>query len=330
MNESIEMGERDIYVPEVIHAATEACELRCAEHVRNFARELDQVQAPASVYHYTDSTGLLGILQSGKIRLTDVFGLNDTSELRHGVHHACEILAEKALAGPPMAKLLSEEFSRLWKENIESSAHYLVACFSRNDDDLSQWGAYGDDGRGFAIKFDGCLLEEAFLTQDNENNFGYHTFNVNYNDALLRNILQKIVGEALPIMSMPDVNILDPETINNIMGEIFSILSVCVIQTAIFFKHEAYSHEEEFRFQQFRGAQKPVGDLKLRARQYSLVRFTDFDWKTKYQHALLEIVIGPAAIESDARSFARECLSAGGFGPETVIIRRSAIPYRGK
>src|SRR4051812_20793890 len=54
---------------------------------------------PPTIYHYTNDVGLRGILESGKLWLTDIFSLNDPSELSHGFSHAISILNDKAAGG---------------------------------------------------------------------------------------------------------------------------------------------------------------------------------------------------------------------------------------
>jgi hypothetical protein len=95
----------------------------------------------------------------------------------------------------------------------------------------------------------------------------------------------------------------------------------------MFFKHEAYKNEKEYRFQQLFRRDRPAPDLKYRCRPHSLVRYREFDWRTGVGPSLREIVIGPAADKGKAESFARDCLAA--FYPKgTVRIVSSIIPYR--
>lgn len=306
--------------------AIEACYQKCEAIVDKFASKMEAEPTPATIYHYTDSAGLLGILESGKIWLTDMFGLNDPTELRHGVGHACEILAGEPQRGHPAAKIFAEKFNMLRDGGVEASAHFFVACFSRDEDDLGQWRAYGDNGGGFTIGFDGTLLEKAFVKQHDE--YVNATFPITYDDAALRDLHQQLVKEVLPLIPMPAGRDLSNGAINEFMKQLSISLSIHVIRAAVFFKHEAYKNEQEYRFLQIRGMDQPIDDLKHRTRRYSLVRFTDFDWKTKDQHALKEIIIGPAADENAAQLFAHNCLRAGGFDPKTVIVRPSKIPYR--
>jgi hypothetical protein len=318
----------NVRVPADMVEAIERCHQRCEAIVNDFAREMDAQPAPSTIYHYTNSAGLLGILESGNVRLTNMFGLNDPSELRHGVSHACEILTREAQDGHPAAKIFAQNFSALKDQGVEASAHFFVACFSRDGDDLGQWRAYGDNGQGFAIGFDGGLLEQAFVKHTDGHVSGNATFPVTYNDVVLQSLQQKMVKEAIPLIAMPAGRSLSNAAINEFMKELSVHLSVPVIRAAIFFKHEAYKNEQEYRFLQIRGIDQTTDDLKRWARRHSLIRFAEFDWKTKDQSALREIIVGPAADESVARSFARECLRVGGFDPERVVVRPSRIPYR--
>jgi len=79
------MVKDDVNIPTDMLEAINDCNKRCGEVVHKFSSKIDAQPARDIVYHYTDCTGLLGILESGKIRLTDIFGLNDPSELQHGV-----------------------------------------------------------------------------------------------------------------------------------------------------------------------------------------------------------------------------------------------------
>ena len=56
---------------------------------------------PALLYHYTDSKGLLGIFETGKLRATEARYLNDATELEYGLGLAEEVLAALIADEPP-------------------------------------------------------------------------------------------------------------------------------------------------------------------------------------------------------------------------------------
>jgi hypothetical protein len=133
--------------------AIKSCDRKCDAVLSAFTRTLSARGTPRRLYHYTDGTGLWGILDSGAVRLADIFGLNDPSELRHGIKHASVILAAAAKNGHPAAALFAKIFKKALADGVEKFAQYFVACFSLDGDELGQWRAYADNGRGFALEF---------------------------------------------------------------------------------------------------------------------------------------------------------------------------------
>jgi hypothetical protein len=297
---------------------------KSAEIVEQLASNLkDRPQVPI-LYHYTTEAGLRGILESGKIRLTDIFYLNDPSELRHGLAHAVEILRAKAQQGPQESKLFSEQFEAfLQKGGLQAAAHFFTCSFSEDGDDLGQWRAYAANGQGYALGFEARKLDTAYTWARPQNNHSYHII---YDDNKLRDAQQRIVNQAFPLISLPKGRGLSPYVINYYMSELYISLSLHTLNTALFFKHEAYSNEREFRFLQIFRAPDPVPNVKFRTRPYSLVRYRELDWRGLAADSLSRIVIGPAADLAVATRFANDCV--GHFHIGKVDVTQSKIPYR--
>jgi hypothetical protein len=76
--------------------------------------------------------------------------LNDPSELRHGIFLAQDMIKTvQAKAGH--AKYLCQMMADLFShENFSDHLQFFIASFSRDRDELGQWRAYADNGRGFA------------------------------------------------------------------------------------------------------------------------------------------------------------------------------------
>jgi hypothetical protein len=292
-----------------------------------FARKLDSAHPPPIIYHYTDAAGLCGILASGKLWFTDIFNLNDPTELRHGLNTATKLLTAQADEGPRNAKIFANNFMAMVNGGIEEVAHYFVCCFSRAGDDLGQWRAYADNGCGYALGFKGPILDQAFAKPDGIPNPNHSTFPLTYGDDELHKMHGQIIRDVVPLITAPRDRNLSGKAINTYMSELSIALSVPVLQSALFFKHQAYRNEEEYRFLQLFQA-GPVSDLRFRGRPYSLVRYRDFDWRGAAPDALKEIVIGPAADRTLALQFARDCLRAFHPAAQNVTLRRSDIPYR--
>ena len=111
------------------------------------------------IYHYTDVSGLHGILQSNRLWASAAYYLNDSSEIEYGCKLALEAIAVwkdvnqriqsfavDALRG--LESIFSHPLSR-----ISRSATIYVTCFCENDNLLSQWRAYGQAG-GYSLGFE--------------------------------------------------------------------------------------------------------------------------------------------------------------------------------
>ena len=101
------------------------------------------------IYHYCSANAFHSICTSKRIRLTDLFSMNDYLEIHWGYS-----IWEQAATN--LLPILGKEFL----DNIDKIVHnsgllglIVASCFSLNGDVLSQWRAYSDDGKGYAIGF---------------------------------------------------------------------------------------------------------------------------------------------------------------------------------
>ena len=105
----------------------ENCRRQMEDVYSKFWKKFEEIPAPDIIYHYTDGIGLRGILETGNIWFTDIFNLNDPTELRHGLQEASKILDDEAQRGPDELKFLANITKGLFTGNIESMAHFLSA-----------------------------------------------------------------------------------------------------------------------------------------------------------------------------------------------------------
>lgn len=165
-----DIDEPDKSLPENLRQEIKRFHAEGEGYVNAFSTELNRAEIPPIVYHYTDGWGLRGILESGTLRFGDIFYLNDPSELKHGVEMACNVLDQlTGQHGHPLYRKFAEEFGKGLRSGVEEVAHFFVCCFSKNGDDLGQWRAYADNGKGYAIGFDGPSLVEAFSADQDAN-----------------------------------------------------------------------------------------------------------------------------------------------------------------
>jgi len=118
----------------------------------------DSDSPPDVLYHYCSAETLISILSNQTIRMGPVTSMNDFME-----HSWLRKLAEdrvstlqmahiRSVLGPPdpFAEFLYE--ARMSLATLQAMIPYC-ACFSSDGDVLSQWRAYANDGKGFAVGF---------------------------------------------------------------------------------------------------------------------------------------------------------------------------------
>lgn len=116
------------------------------------------------VYHYTSLATFQKIVEGKQLRLSNVFFMNDSMEVRWFEQHVAEVT--RFIKGFPGWKAdgNSSFFRRLMEllDRHQDFGNLYCCCFSAEDDDLSQWRGYADDGRGVAI---GLSLEQLLAEQ---------------------------------------------------------------------------------------------------------------------------------------------------------------------
>jgi hypothetical protein len=288
--------------------------------INAFTDKLNTIEAPESLYHYTDAAGLCGIIESGKLRLADIFSLNDPSELKHGLSLAANLWNEPANNYEShFATCFARHLENFHNyDGVEGIGNFFTCSFSTDEDELGQWRAYADDGRGYALEFDSQALVDAFIAPNS------YTFPVTYDDSEFENLYESLIKLSIDHFTLLDNALLTTNS-NEDLINMSSDITIFTIWAAMFFKHRAYKNETEFRFLQM-FANDPMPDIKYRPRQNEFVKYREFDWNNGRQGVLKRIIIGPAADQEKAKHFALECLRR--FHVHEVEIAYSKIPYR--
>ena len=109
---------------------------------------------PDVVYHYTDASGLEGILKSRSMWATHALHLNDPQEIKYGWRLFEKILRDclRAASGEK-ARFLDtclQNLPSVFEFERSLPASYFISL-SANSDDLSQYRAYSDSGAGYCM-----------------------------------------------------------------------------------------------------------------------------------------------------------------------------------
>jgi hypothetical protein len=129
--------------------------LEAADKFRNWAYDLtlseqEDKKITQPLYHYTDATGLKGIVEKQEIWFTSHRYVNDPSEISFGIDAARQAITRVPADGPAkvFCHCLADDLN---VQTITQELEYFLAGFSYARDDLGQWRAYGCNGRGFAL-----------------------------------------------------------------------------------------------------------------------------------------------------------------------------------
>jgi hypothetical protein len=99
------------------------------------------------LYHYCNPIVFWSIVEKGHIWLSDIFTMRDWKELKWGRDIFTQVVRENH-------GLFDDDFryfATFSVFGVDNHVRPFVASFSANGDLLSQWRAYGDDGRGFSL-----------------------------------------------------------------------------------------------------------------------------------------------------------------------------------
>lgn len=275
-----------------------------AETVRAELALLITDKPSATIYHYTDVNGLIGLITSGCIWATHVSRLNDSSENAHGfnlvIAHVRDNLPKSSR--PLIEKALLE---------LQSVDTY-VACYSTNCDLLSQWRNYTGTRVGYSLGFETSRM----VTLDDRMPL---LEQVIYKDSVAKavlNLLLKKVDDFLNQNSFGEVEV------GYLLGMVRAMLNIiaCIV------KHHKFEEENEYRqfFQPGRTGLKM--EPFFRASQFGLTPYVKIQFLEKGTLPLKNVTVGPCQ-DFDNESNALRLL-LGSCGYEGVEVLKSEIPLR--
>ena len=106
---------------------------------------------PKVLYHYTSASGLVGILESENLWLSNAGFLNDPQELHHGIavfQSAVESISE--CGSDRLSEFLELLLGSLDAENFKTS---FVMSFCEDGDALTLWRTYGGSVGNISVGF---------------------------------------------------------------------------------------------------------------------------------------------------------------------------------
>lgn len=288
-----------------------------------------------NLYHYTDLNAVHSILDTHKIRMTDIRFLNDKTEYLKGL----EILREASHDVFLQTSKYDDEFANVTEEWLEkafeelfdfenASEMFYVASFSRSSDTLSQWRSYGM----FAIEFDGEKLANrvskwAFKETQSTNK----TVNIEFIECHYVLDLQDAIEEALDLIRTKVVDtIYDwwmPNSPIEINMHLYRDLREIISMLATTFKHSSFIEEEEVRL--VISDNIVYGNINFRTKNNILIPYYELDVSAE---AISGVKIGPVENQkiTEQSLYMYNLHRAAKLGGDAYLlnIETSDIPYR--
>lgn len=197
--------------------------------------------------HYTDASGLEGILKSGTFWATNIAYLNDPEEFRFAYRVLERMISkgERALDRTLVGAFLDGLRTGGGHDN-ESDRTYII-CFSARRDDLSQFRAYSDNTRGYALEFEPGELVQAMNEYLRNSNGEYFTLRkVRYGEEDLARFHERAINELKVCISQ----VPHPTGTDAFLSAVRAFgmdFQDYLRESGVVFKQVGYKNEEEYR-----------------------------------------------------------------------------------
>ena len=232
-------------------------------------------KVPEKLYHYTNSTGLIGILTSGKIWTTKIHYLNDKSEIQLAFKY---IRAEIESQRNGHLKTRTDEELDIMVEvlDIVEEINISVASFTAKGDQLSQWRGYGNIGNGYSL---GLYGQELMNTAKNNKN--YHLVPCVYDEQEHLQMIKELVDTA------PVINVKKNPAYSRLSLYQTTFGDAALILAAMI-KSVGFVEEEEWRLI---SPTLPYSDAKFRQGNHTLIPYWEYD--LDLDRTLESVIVGP-------------------------------------
>lgn len=281
-------------------------------------------ELPKVLYHYTSQAGLLGITSTRKIWATNMAYLNDISEYDYGMNIIRAAVERRREQASNEDRGFFDEIAN----TFEAKAHnFLVTSLTQEEDLLSQWRGYTDNGNGFCIGFDAGALKARTQTGDTD----MMLVRCVYEPARQQELAERLVDYEFTKWKKEHAQG-DKSTIGSIWESFLGVsfdFYFAAIALAVSFKNAAFYQEREWRLVTYMDKANQAR-IRFRAGKSMVTPYTEVDLSsaksTEPAVGLKSIIVGPCPFPDLAIASVRMLLEATGH--EECDVRASTIPFR--
>jgi hypothetical protein len=278
--------------------------------------ETEPLKYPEVLYHYCSPQAFLDIVRSKTIRLSSVFFMNDNKEYYWFQEQALKYIEEHKHEEPQF-------YEKVERALRTPAINQYCASFSEERDLLSQWRAYADDGRGFAIGFNPKHFLQIKNMPSATTIEGSPLRPVIYDIAAQ----QEIIKKQFRLVKLP-------EEADQTDKDVAFNMSVFASQWNIWWyggmcKNPAFAEEKEWRFGSPNLDHAWGGKLAFRERNGWIVPFHEFKFDMEASEPpILKIGFGPSNNLPEAKFSVFHLLNESGYNLSAIKFYNSAASYR--
>lgn len=275
------------------------------------------------LHHYTNNSGLVGIVEKQGFFASPTFSLNDPKELNYGLE-AIEQACLQLTFGQNASQLELKIAQAILENDMMKSKRYphgfptvILTSFSESYDNLSQWRSYSDDGNGFLITISPSAIDfksQSLTTVNGSWAFYQCIYDSERQTEIIIDFIRRIANQ------FPELS----QYSNIIIGN-YTLITLWELVSV--FKHSAYADEKEWRVR----TSVPASETNLILSYYQSGKTIKASklLSIKDREVIKSITLGPRNIPESAALGIQVLLAHSGLkNKNTIQTLVSKAPYR--
>lgn len=282
--------------------------------------ELLEGKLPHKLFHYTNLNGLIGILDTSELWLSNMYFLNDKNEFELGLKFVIEQLEsyKDGFSVLKPTKYFIEALEKAIDFIKEQDSPYILSM-TTNNDLLSQWRGYTNNGVGVNIGFSNKFFEE--------NNLKVYKciYEVEKQKEIINHILTQSIFMFIGITNSQGIFKDSEEIEHSQYNEAVNIAGKYFIDRTVFFcsliKDKSFIEEDEWRLLLY-NEKSEINFLNKGNyfRPYKKIKIKNLN------ESIIEVIMGPNSQEQLCELSLKMLFNK--YNIEIEKLKQSEIPYR--